>query len=85
MSSDDRGGVSSPGRIVAVHVDLIDIEFPERLPNINDALEVRRQDETLLVLEVHDHLSPTVLQAIALGSTQGLRRDMAVRSTVGLR
>ena len=83
MSGDDQGGDTSPGRIVAVHGDVIDIEFRERLPNINDALEVRRQDGTLLVLEVHDHLSPTVLQAIALGSTQGLRRDMTVRSTGG--
>ncbi len=83
MASDDQGGGSAPGRIVAVHGDVIDIEFRERLPNINDAIEVRRADGSLLLLEVHDHLSPTVVQAIALGSTQGLRRDMAVRTTAG--
>ena len=83
MSTDGQGGGSSLGRIVAVHGDVIDIEFKERLPNINDAIEVRRADESLLQLEVHDHLSPTVVQAIALGSTQGLRRDMAVRNTGG--
>ncbi len=83
MSGDDQGGDPAGGRIVAVHGDVIDIEFSERLPSINDALEVRRQDETPLLLEVHDHLSPTVVQAIALGSTQGLRRDLAVHNTGG--
>jgi F-type H+-transporting ATPase subunit beta len=83
MSGDGPGDGCTSGRIVAVHGDVIEIAFGERLPNINDAIEVRRADGTPLLLEVHDHLSPTVVQAIALGSTQGLRRDMAVRCTGG--
>jgi F-type H+-transporting ATPase subunit beta len=83
MSGSDRGAGPFTGRIVAVHGDVIDIEFGQLLPNINDAIEVLRPDGTVLLLEVHDHLSPTVLQAIALGSTQGLRRDTLVRATGG--
>jgi F-type H+-transporting ATPase subunit beta len=83
MGSDDRSKPAAGGRIAAVHGDVIDVEFLGGLPGINDALEVLRPDDAPLLLEVHDHLSPTAVQAIALGSTQGLQRDLAVRATGG--
>ena len=62
------------GTILAIHGDVIEVEFKDSLPNIHDTLTVKRTDNTDLILEVHDHISPTTVKAIALGFTQGLSR-----------
>ncbi|HQU31229.1 MAG TPA: F0F1 ATP synthase subunit beta [Candidatus Brocadia sapporoensis] len=69
------------GVIIAIHGDVVEIEFSGGLPNINDSLVVRKSDETNIILEVHDHISSTVVKAIALGYTQGLKRGMSVVSS----
>jgi F-type H+-transporting ATPase subunit beta len=74
---------AAPGRIVAIHGDVVEIRFDGGLPNINDALSVLRADGSRLFLEVHDHASPTVVKAVALGVTQGLKRDLAVEAAGG--
>ncbi len=66
------------GRVTAIHGDVIEIEFIGGLPNIHDALSVQKPDGTKLILEVHDHTSPTSVKAIALGFTQGLMRNLKV-------
>jgi F-type H+-transporting ATPase subunit beta len=66
------------GVITAIHGDVVEIEFKGGLPNINDALIVKKPDKTSLILEVHDHTSHTTVKAIALGFTQGLKRGMTV-------
>ena len=71
------------GVITAIHGDVVEIEFSGGLPNINDALIVKKPDKTSLILEVHDHTSHTTVKAIALGFTQGLKRGMAVISSGG--
>jgi F-type H+-transporting ATPase subunit beta len=69
------------GVITAIHGDVIEIEFNAGLPNINDALIVRKPDSKNIILEVHDHISRTSVKAIALGFTQGLKRGMSVISS----
>ena len=71
------------GFITAIHGDIIEIEFRDGLPNINDALIIEKPDKTSIVLEVHDHISHTKVKAIALGFTQGLKRGMTVEATGG--
>jgi len=71
------------GVITAIHGDVVEIEFSGGLPNINDALIVKKPDKTSLILEVHDHTSHTTVKAIALGFTQGLKRGMTVISSGG--
>jgi F-type H+-transporting ATPase subunit beta len=71
------------GVITAIRGDVVEIEFSGGLPNINDALIVKKPDKTSLILEVHDHTSHTTVKAIALGFTQGLKRGMAVISSGG--
>jgi F-type H+-transporting ATPase subunit beta len=66
------------GKITAVHGDIVEVEFAGGLPNIRDALSVERPGGTRLLLEVHDHTSPTSVKAIAMGFTQGLRRNLPV-------
>src|SRR6185437_14624026 len=64
-----------------------DIEFPrESMPNIYDALKLAETGEGELVekgltFEVEQQLGDGVVRCIALGSSNGLRRGMKVRST----
>jgi F-type H+-transporting ATPase subunit beta len=57
---------------------VVEIEFTDGLPNINDVLYVNKHDATQLLLEVHDHSSRTSVKSIALGYTEGLQRGMPV-------
>jgi F-type H+-transporting ATPase subunit beta len=69
------------GKITQVVGVVVDVEFDKgSLPAIYDALHVKREKE-LLVLEVAQHLSETSIRAIALSSTDGLKRGEAVAAT----
>ncbi|GAB4438143.1 MAG: F0F1 ATP synthase subunit beta [Anaerolineae bacterium] len=70
------------GRIRQVMGAVVDVEFPtERLPEIYDALEVPREGQDSLVLEVQQHLGKDVVRTIAMDATDGLRRGQAAIST----
>jgi F-type H+-transporting ATPase subunit beta len=71
------------GVITAIHGDVIEVEFDNGLPNINDSLIIKKPDGTSIILEVHDHINHTTLKAIALGFTQGLKRGMSVLASGG--
>ncbi len=77
--------MSTSGKIVQVIGAVIDIAFAEEnVPNILDAIEVEfaANDETKkLVLEVQQHLGEGVVRAVAMSSTDGLKRGMAVNNT----
>lgn len=69
------------GSITQVVGVVVDVQFEKgQLPQIYDALHIRRGSETL-VLEVAQHLSETSIRAIALSSTDGLKRGDAVAAT----
>lgn len=69
------------GQIIQVVGVVVDVEFDKgNLPAIYDALHVTR-DKELLVLEVAQHLSETTIRAIALSSTDGLKRGDSVEAT----
>lgn len=69
------------GSIIQVVGVVVDVEFEKGfLPAIYDALEVKRNDE-IVVLEVAQHLSETSIRAIALSSTDGLTRGDVVSAT----
>jgi F-type H+-transporting ATPase subunit beta len=74
------------GRITQVIGPVVDVEFPPgALPDIYTALAVTnpgidaRQDN--LVIEVSQHLGENTARCIAMDSTEGLVRGMAVKST----
>jgi len=72
---------TSAGRISQIVGVVVDVEFAEgRLPAIYNALKTK-VGERELVLEVAQHLSETSVRAIALSSTDGLRRGDAVTDT----
>jgi len=69
----------SSGKIVQIIGAVIDVEFPrDAMPKIFDALKV---DESNLTLEVQQQLGDGVVRTIAMGSTDGMRRELAVSNT----
>lgn len=67
------------GHIVQIIGAVIDVEFPhDEVPKIYDALNV---DNTETVLEVQQQLGDNVVRTIAMGSTEGLKRGLAVNNT----
>jgi F-type H+-transporting ATPase subunit beta len=65
------------GRIVQVMGPVVDIEFPpDHLPEIYNALDVKMDDGTTLVLETQTHLGNDWVRAVAMSTTDGLRRGM---------
>jgi len=67
---------TNEGRVVQVIGTVLDIEFPpEHLPAINNAVNVIREDGSVLVTEVQQHLGNNWVRALAMDSTDGLRRN----------
>jgi F-type H+-transporting ATPase subunit beta len=63
---------------------VLDVEFaPQDLPNIYDALEIPLDNGGRLVCEVQGQLSDGWVRAVAMSSTDGLRRGMDVIATGG--
>ena len=69
----------SSGKIVQIIGAVVDVEFPrDKLPNIYDALMV---EEVGLTLEVQQQLGDGVVRTIAMGTTDGLKRSLAVSNS----
>jgi F-type H+-transporting ATPase subunit beta len=69
----------STGNIVQVIGAVVDVEFPrESIPKVYDALTLDDQD---LTLEVQQQLGDGVVRAIAMGSSEGLKRGLSVTNT----
>src|SRR5256885_5629296 len=70
------------GKIVQVTGPVVDVVFPsEQLPAIYNALEVLREGDAPLVLEVLLLLGDDWVRTVAMSTTDGLRRGMAARDT----
>ncbi|HEY0292170.1 MAG TPA: F0F1 ATP synthase subunit beta, partial [Hansschlegelia sp.] len=68
------------GRITQVIGPVVDVQFDGELPEILNALETKN-NEARLVLEVAQHLGESTVRAIAMDSTEGLRRGQEVSDT----
>lgn len=67
------------GKIVQIIGAVVDVEFPRTaLPRVYDALKLVDTD---LTLEVQQQLGDGVVRTIAMGSTDGLKRGLAVQNT----
>ena len=70
------------GRITQIISAVLDIKFSEgKLPEINEAVRVHRNDGTDLVVEVSQHLGDDTVRCIAMGPTDGLVRGMEAVAT----
>ena len=67
------------GKIVEIIGAVVDVEYPRAaIPKVFDALTV---DSTGLVLEVQQQMGDGVVRTIAMGSSDGLKRGLAVTNT----
>ena len=67
------------GRIVSVIGAVIDVEFPRNdVPKVYDALII---DDNNTTLEVQQQLGDGVVRTIAMGSSEGISRGLAVSNT----
>lgn len=74
--------VKNIGKITQVIGAVLDVKYAEgQLPEINEAIEVTRQDGSKLVVEVAQHLGDDVVRCIAMGPTDGLVRGMEAVAT----
>ena len=67
------------GKIVQIIGPVVDAEFPDSLPAIYNALNIEFEASgvtTKLTLEVQQHLGDNWVRAVAMSSTEGLRRGM---------
>src|SRR5246127_2358028 len=74
------------GKIVQIIGPVVDVDFSsvEQMPKIFDALEIDFSVDGAshhLVFEVQQHLGEGVVRAIAMSSTEGLKRGMAITNT----
>jgi len=70
------------GKIAQVIGPVVDVSFEDgELPYIYNALHVKKDDHSKLVLEVAQHLGDRMVRAVAMDSTDGLVRGMAVEDT----
>ncbi|HWT40658.1 MAG TPA: F0F1 ATP synthase subunit beta [Dongiaceae bacterium] len=68
------------GTITQIVGVVVDVEFLGELPAINDALTIDHNKQ-IITLEVAQHLDEHTVRAIALSSTDGLRRGQEVGAT----
>ena len=70
------------GKITQIIGAVLDIKYADgHLPEINEAIEITRQDKSRLVVEVAQHLGDDVVRCIAMGPTDGLVRGMEAVAT----
>src|SRR5256886_10639161 len=75
---------ANTGEIVQIIGPVLNVQFPEgHLPEIFGALRVKHQDGTPVIAEVQQHLGNNWVRAVAMSSTDGLRRGMAVEDLGG--
>jgi len=72
--------MKNKGIIKQVIGPVVDVYFEEDLPNINDALEIKHNDKTI-VLEVQKHMGDNLVRSVSMGATDGLSRGLEVINT----
>ncbi len=71
------------GKVSQVIGPVVDVSFEDAdsLPNIMDAIEIKKQDGSVLVLECQKHIGEDSVRAISMDSTDGIRRGAEAIAT----
>jgi hypothetical protein len=77
----DAKKVASIGRITQIIGAVVDVQFKDNLPPILNALEVKTNDDSRIVLEVAQHLGENTVRTIAMEGTDGLVRGQECADT----
>src|SRR6195952_2889947 len=70
--------MASTGKIKQIIGAVIDVQFEGQLPEIFNALELKKPNGDTLVLEVQQHLGEDSVRCIAMDGTEGLTRGLEV-------
>jgi len=78
--------MKNTGKILQVIGPVVDVEFSGELPKIYNALEINLSassagENQKLILETHQHIGGNKVRAVAMGTTDGLKRGMEVTDT----
>src|SRR3954449_6611096 len=73
--------MANKGKIKQIIGAVIDVQFDGQLPEIYNALELKRDTGETLVLEVQNHLGEDSVRTIAMDGTEGLTRGVDVVDT----
>jgi F-type H+-transporting ATPase subunit beta len=69
------------GKVVQIIGPVIDIKFDsDSLPNIYNSIEIQMEDR-VVVAEVEQHIGDDIIRAVAMESTEGLRRGLEAVDT----
>lgn len=71
------------GKIVGIHGAVVDVRFPNELPDLHNAMEVKDHNERL-ILEVFEHLPNHTVRSLAMGNSTGLKVGIEVEDTGGV-
>ena len=72
------------GKVSQIIGPVVDVTFDTantELPKIYDSLEIKKDDGSILVLEVQSHVGEDMVRTISMDSTDGLKRGASVIST----
>ena len=70
------------GKVTQVMGAVVDVTFEDgNLPEIMNSLEISRDDNSKLVLEVAQHLGDSIVRTIAMDTTDGITRGEKVTDT----
>jgi len=69
------------GVVIGVQGPVVNVQFEEQTPLVHEALEIELSGKGKLVLETALIIGDNEVRALAMGSTDGLSRGMAVRRT----
>lgn len=75
-------GKNATGRVVQILGGVVDVEFPPgQLPEVFEAIEVPRDEQEPLVLEVQKHLGDNWVRCVSMDTTDGLQRGAPAKAT----
>jgi F-type H+/Na+-transporting ATPase subunit beta len=78
----ERTITETTGRVIQILGGVVDVEFPpDTLPDIYHAVEVPRDGQDSLILEVQKHLGHNWVRCVAMDTTDGLQRGVPAYNT----
>ncbi len=69
------------GKIVRLVGVVVDVYFIDHIPETYSALKIKKEDDSVIVLEVQAHLGGGVVRAVSMSSTDGLYAGQEVFDT----
>src|SRR4029453_6401342 len=84
LDAPEAGSYMNIGTVVQVIGPVVDVDFPDALPAIYNALTVAytiEQHPVRLTLEVQQHLGDNWVRTISMSGTEGLKRGITVTDT----